>query len=95
MRAILNALIRGYQYFISPLLGPSCRFHPSCSQYAREALELHPLPAALWLSLRRVLRCHPWHPGGHDPVPTALPVSSAAASSCTCPTPDTQAHPEH
>lgn len=91
MRQVLNALIRSYQYLISPLLGPSCRFHPTCSQYAREALELHVLPMALWLSLRRVLRCHPWHPGGHDPVPTALP----AVACRTCTPPDAQAHPEH
>jgi hypothetical protein len=62
-------LVRGYQLFLSPFLPPSCRFHPTCSQYALEALEKHGALRGVWLALRRVLRCHPWHPGGHDPVP--------------------------
>ncbi|MHB1360784.1 MAG: membrane protein insertion efficiency factor YidD [Rhodocyclaceae bacterium] len=62
-------LVRGYQLVISPLLPPSCRFYPSCSHYAIEALERHGPLKGLWLSLRRVGRCNPWHPGGHDPVP--------------------------
>lgn len=61
-------LVRGYQLAISPLLPPSCRFHPSCSHYATEALERHGALRGGWLALRRILRCHPWHPGGHDPV---------------------------
>lgn len=63
--------IRGYQLVISPLLGPRCRFHPSCSQYAIEALQTHGVARGTWLALRRILRCHPLHPGGHDPVPPA------------------------
>ena len=67
--APLVALIRIYRYAISPLLGRSCRFHPSCSEYAIEALQRHGLLNGSWLALRRVARCHPWHPGGFDPVP--------------------------
>ena len=73
MRAVLIALIRAYQWFISPLLGPHCRFYPSCSQYAREALERHGALRGSGLALRRLLRCHPWHPGGVDPVPEPSP----------------------
>jgi hypothetical protein len=62
-------LLRIYQYAISPMLGRSCRFHPSCSEYAVEALERHGPFKGLWLAIRRVGRCHPWHPGGYDPVP--------------------------
>lgn len=62
-------LVRAYQLAISPLLPPSCRFYPSCSHYAIEALQRHGPIKGLWLSLRRVGRCNPWHPGGHDPVP--------------------------
>jgi len=62
-------LVRGYQLCISPFLPPSCRFHPSCSCYAREALERHGIFKGGWLALRRIGRCHPWNPGGHDPVP--------------------------
>jgi putative membrane protein insertion efficiency factor len=69
MRRLLTALIRGYQLAISPWLGRNCRFHPTCSQYTLEAIERHGALKGLWLGLRRVLRCHPFHPGGHDPVP--------------------------
>ena len=73
MRAILIALIRIYQLFISPLLGNHCRFYPSCSQYAREAIEQYGVLRGGWLAIRRLLRCHPWHPGGVDPVPEPSP----------------------
>jgi putative membrane protein insertion efficiency factor len=69
MKRLLLGLVRFYQYLISPLLGPRCRFHPSCSHYAVEALERHGALRGSWLALRRLLRCHPWHPGGYDPVP--------------------------
>jgi putative membrane protein insertion efficiency factor len=68
-RRILAALIRGYQAAISPLLPPSCRFHPSCSQYALEAVTRHGALRGGWLAARRLARCHPFHPGGYDPVP--------------------------
>jgi len=73
VRALLIALIRGYQWFISPLLGNHCRFYPSCSEYAREAIERHGAVRGVWLAIRRVARCHPWHPGGVDPVPEPPP----------------------
>jgi putative membrane protein insertion efficiency factor len=66
---VLIALIAGYRYFLSPLLGRSCRFFPSCSEYAAEALERHGTLRGSWLAARRIARCHPWHPGGYDPVP--------------------------
>ncbi|NLO81077.1 MAG: membrane protein insertion efficiency factor YidD [Xanthomonadaceae bacterium] len=69
MNRILIGLIRCYQWTISPLLGPCCRFYPSCSQYAIEAVRLHGSLRGSYLALRRLLRCHPWHPGGVDPVP--------------------------
>lgn len=62
-------LVRAYQLLVSPFLPPSCRFHPSCSHYAVEALQRHGPLKGLWLAIRRILRCNPWHPGGHDPVP--------------------------
>jgi hypothetical protein len=62
-------LVRGYQLFISPFIPPSCRFHPTCSHYAIEALQKHGAIHGLWLAIRRIARCHPWHPGGQDPVP--------------------------
>jgi hypothetical protein len=69
MKAFLLGLVRGYQYAIRPLLGANCRFYPSCSDYAREAIERHGALKGSWLALRRVVRCHPYHPGGYDPVP--------------------------
>jgi uncharacterized protein len=69
MRVVLTSLIRLYRYALSPLLGPNCRFYPSCSCYAEEALNAHGVLRGGWLSVRRILRCHPWHPGGYDPVP--------------------------
>jgi uncharacterized protein len=62
-------LIRGYQLAIAPLLGPRCRFYPSCSEYSMESLRRHGVLRGLWLTVRRIVRCHPWHPGGYDPVP--------------------------
>lgn len=69
MRKILIALIGAYRYLISPLLGSNCRFHPSCSCYAQTAIARHGAVTGTWLALRRLLRCHPFAPGGYDPVP--------------------------
>jgi putative membrane protein insertion efficiency factor len=66
-RAFILA-IRFYQTVLSPFLAPSCRFHPSCSEYAREAIERYGPYRGLWLGLKRLARCHPFHPGGFDPV---------------------------
>jgi putative membrane protein insertion efficiency factor len=71
MRYLICWLIRAYQLCISPWLGANCRFYPSCSQYALEAVREHGSLRGSWLGLRRLLRCHPFHPGGHDPVPHA------------------------
>ncbi|MDO8844732.1 MAG: membrane protein insertion efficiency factor YidD [Methylicorpusculum sp.] len=69
MRILLIAVIKFYKYFISPLLGNSCRFYPSCSSYALEALHMHGAVKGSYLTIRRLLRCHPYHEGGFDPVP--------------------------
>ena len=69
MARILIALIRGYRYLLSPWWGNHCRFTPTCSDYAMQAIDRHGAVAGSWLALRRILRCHPWHPGGFDPVP--------------------------
>lgn len=69
LACILRAIVRGYQLLLRPLLPAACRYEPSCSHYALEALERHGAIAGLWLATRRVLRCHPWAQGGFDPVP--------------------------
>lgn len=69
MRKLLMALVRGYRFFLSPWLGSVCRFTPTCSAYALQALEQHGAAAGSYLTLRRLGRCHPWCAGGHDPVP--------------------------
>ena len=63
------ATLAAYKRYVSPLLPPACRFHPTCSEYAREAILRHGLPRGTWLTIRRLARCHPFHPGGFDPVP--------------------------
>lgn len=68
-RQLLAGLIRVYQRLVSPLLPPSCRFYPSCSQYALEAVTRHGALRGSWLAARRLARCHPFHSGGFDPVP--------------------------
>jgi hypothetical protein len=73
MQKVLILLVRGYRYLLSPLLGSHCRFYPTCSQYALDALERHGVLWGMWLTMRRLARCHPWHPGGVDPVPDKLP----------------------
>jgi hypothetical protein len=75
----LITLLRGYQRFVSPLLGPSCRFYPSCSAYALEAVQLHGALRGSWLAARRLSRCHPFHAGGLDPVPPRRDARRAGA----------------
>ncbi|MFA7095779.1 MAG: membrane protein insertion efficiency factor YidD [Gammaproteobacteria bacterium] len=72
MQKFLILLIRAYRYAISPMIGTNCRFYPSCSSYACTAIERFGILSGLWLALRRILRCHPWHPGGVDPVPEKI-----------------------
>ncbi|GGY92992.1 membrane protein insertion efficiency factor YidD [Pseudoduganella plicata] len=80
MKTLLSWLLRAYQVTLSPLLGPRCRFYPSCSNYAIEALRVHGAGRGSWLAARRICRCHPWHPGGFDPVPPRQ--SSTTACGC-------------
>jgi putative membrane protein insertion efficiency factor len=65
----MQTLIRAYQLTLSPVLGPACRFYPSCSEYARQAIERHGAARGTWYAIKRLLRCHPFHPGGVDPIP--------------------------
>jgi uncharacterized protein len=74
MRSIAIFLIRGYQLLLSPVLGNHCRFHPTCSQYAIEAIRDHGVARGCWLAERRTGRCHPWGGAGHDPVPPRRPA---------------------
>ncbi len=69
MKQAVVWLIRGYQFAISPMLPQSCRFHPTCSAYALEAVRRYGALKGLWLAARRLAKCHPWHSGGIDPVP--------------------------
>lgn len=69
MKIILTKLIVGYQRFVSPLFPPSCRFQPTCSQYALEAIDRFGSVTGTWLAFKRILKCHPFHSGGYDPVP--------------------------
>lgn len=74
LRGIFIGLIKFYQYMISPWLGANCRFNPTCSQYAKECFEKLPLHLAFTKSIIRISKCHPWHPGGNDPV---IPADSS------------------
>ena len=74
---LLMLPIAGYRRFVSPLLGPRCRFAPSCSEYALTALAEHGAARGLWLAVARIARCHPFHPGGYDPVPARNPAKVA------------------
>jgi putative membrane protein insertion efficiency factor len=66
---LVIAVLSAYKRWLSPLLPPACRFEPTCSEYMREAIGAHGLPRGVWLGVRRLVRCHPWNPGGYDPVP--------------------------
>jgi len=69
MRSVLIGLVRVYQLFLGPLLPAACRYHPTCSAYAIEALQRYGARRGLWLAVRRIARCHPFRAGGYDPVP--------------------------
>jgi len=73
MRRLVVLPVRFYQYCISPLFPPACRYVPTCSAYTAEAVMRHGVMRGLWLAARRILRCHPWCAGGHDPVPPVPP----------------------
>lgn len=98
MKWVLVALVRAYQVVVSPFLGQTCRYYPSCSSYAVTALERHGVLRGGWLAVRRLLRCHPWSPGGVDHVPDAgprrrhadLPARTTSAAR-PVPSPDTRA----
>jgi putative membrane protein insertion efficiency factor len=74
----LKGVVLAYQYTLRPVLGCNCRFHPSCSEYALEALGTHGALRGSWLAGRRILRCNPWHPGGYDPVPCSSGPGAAS-----------------
>lgn len=73
MRSLLIGIVKGYRLFLSPWLGSACRFEPTCSAYALQALQVHGAAAGSYLTASRILRCHPWCAGGHDPVPAESP----------------------
>ena len=75
-RSVLSGGLRAYKRFVSPLMPPACRFHPSCSDYAAEAVEVHGALKGSVLAAGRVLRCNPWSAGGFDPVPTATAAAA-------------------
>ncbi len=81
MNRVLVILLRGYQLLLSPMLGQRCRFYPSCSHYAIEAIQTHGAARGSWLTVRRLGKCHPLHEGGLDPVP---PKPATSSSACAC-----------
>lgn len=84
MKALLLLLLRMYQLCVSPFLGQNCRFYPSCSDYASQAVREHGALKGSALATKRLCKCHPWHPGGFDPVPGKPPeFPSAGASDCS------------
>jgi hypothetical protein len=83
MKYLLIGLLRGYRAVISPLYGQVCRYHPSCSAYALEAVERHGSIRGSWLAVRRLGRCHPWAAGGYDPVPPPTEPPSRSVATAT------------
>jgi len=73
MRTALLSLLRFYRLLLSPWMGSQCRFYPTCSHYAEQAIQSHGAILGMWLALKRLLKCHPWHPGGIDHVPARTP----------------------
>ena len=78
MKYVLISLLKAYRFAISPLYGQVCRYHPSCSAYALEAVTVHGSVRGAWLAIRRLGRCHPWAAGGYDPVPSTASAASSA-----------------
>jgi putative membrane protein insertion efficiency factor len=95
LSAVLRGLVRAYQLLLSPLLPPRCRYLPSCSDYAIEALATHGALHGAWLALRRLARCHPWGGSGYDPVPDVAPVGAAPAHPHLAPHGAHDAAPRH
>ncbi|MBI0432780.1 membrane protein insertion efficiency factor YidD [Roseomonas sp. KE0001] len=92
---VLKGAVRAYQLTLRGVIGSHCRFHPHCSAYAIEALDRHGALRGSWLTARRILRCHPWHPGGYDPVPAVTEpetTSAAPAEAPSSPSPPSVAH---
>ena len=85
MRGLLMGLVKGYRLFVSPSLGSNCRFEPTCSAYSLQALEQHGAAAGSYLTVRRLVRCHPWCDGGHDPVPQEAPRATRLFSRLIAP----------
>ncbi|HNM96874.1 MAG TPA: membrane protein insertion efficiency factor YidD [Marmoricola sp.] len=81
VKYLLIGVLKFYRFFISPLYGPVCRYYPSCSAYALEAVTVHGSIKGSWLALRRLVSCHPWSPGGFDPVPPARSSSEHTSRS--------------
>ena len=84
MKTLLLLLLRFYKYAISPMLGQNCRFYPSCSEYAAQAIVMHGAAKGSYLAGKRLCKCHPWHPGGVDPVPPASEKQPIAPTSDPC-----------
>lgn len=82
MKTLLLLLLRAYQLAVSPFLGQNCRFYPTCSNYAVEAVREYGAAKGSWLAVKRLCKCHPWHPGGIDPVPKKS--DTLAVASCSC-----------